>query len=228
VLAAVLDGDHLGAFPDVQPGHALGPVNLVGRERQHVDVEGVEIDGRLPEGLHRVHVERDPVLAGDRPDLPRGLDGPDLGVGVHDRDQDGLGPDGPPDRLGIHEAVPVHVQVGGLEPQGLEVLHRPQHRVVLDLRRDEVAATAPHRHALDRHVVGLGAARGEHDLLLAHPEEVRHLLARGLEPLARLPAEAVHARRIAEVLAEVRQHRGNHLGMYRGGGVVIEIDLPVH
>ena len=39
-----------------------------------------------------------------------------------------------------------------------------------------------HRHPLDRHVVGLGAAGGEHDLLLADPQEVGDLLARGLEP----------------------------------------------
>jgi hypothetical protein len=100
--------------------------------------------------------------------------------------------------------------------------------VVLDLRGDDVAASARHGHALDRHVVGLGAAGGEDDLLLAHAQEVGDLVAGGLQPLARLAAEAVDARGIAEPLAEVGQHGGDHIRMHRRGCVVIEIDLSVH
>ena len=76
--------------------------------------------GDLAEGLHRVHVERDAVLAGDRADLRAGLDGPDLGVGVHDRDQDGVGPDGAPDVVGIDQPVAVDVEIGHLEALALE------------------------------------------------------------------------------------------------------------
>ena len=45
-----------------------------------------------------------------------------------------------------------------------------------------------------------------------------------VEPVARLAAEAVDARRVAEALREVGQHLGQHLGVHRRRRVVIEID----
>ena len=148
-------------------------------------------------------MEGNPALPGDVPDLTHGLEGPDLGVGVHDGDEDGVGPEVTPDLIGIHHAVAVDGEIGDLEPEGLEALARPEYGVVLDPRGDDVSPAAGHGHALDGHVVRFGAARREHDLLLPHPEEVSDLLARRLEPFASLAAEGVDARRIAEPLGEV-------------------------
>ena len=228
VLAAVLHGDHLRALADEQSGHALGTVDLVTGERQEVDAEGVEVDRDLAEGLDGVHVKGDPALPRDLPDLARRLDGPDLGVGVHDGDQDGVGPHGAPDGVGIDQAGGVDGEVGHLEAERLEVLARPQHRVVLDPRGDDVPRVPGHGHALDGEVVRLGAARGEDDLLLADPQEVGDLLARGLQSLARLAAEAVDAGWVAEPLAEVREHRLEHFRVDRRRGVVIEVNPSVH
>ena len=83
-------------------------------------------------------------------------------------------------------------------------------------------------NALDSEIVRLGAARGEDDLVLGDLEEARDLLACRLHAIARVATEAVDAGRIAEVLAEVRQHRLEHLGVHRCGRVVIEIDPAVH
>jgi hypothetical protein len=58
------------------------------------------------------------------------------------------------------------------------------------------------------------------------PEEGRDLLARG-PSLAARAAEAVHADGLPESLAPVRQHRSTTSDA-PGGGIVIEIDLPVH
>ena len=63
-------------------------------------------------------------------------------------------------------------------------------------------------HALDREVVRLGRAGGEDDLLVVAADQRRDLLARVLDRGLGLPAErVVAARRVAEVLGEVRQHR---------------------
>src|SRR5437879_13688140 len=98
---------------------------------------------------------------------------------------------------------------------------------MLDLRGDDVARPSRGGHALDAQVVRFRAPRGEDDLVLRHLEESGDLLASGVYALARLTAEAVHARGIAEALAEIGQHRLEHLGMHRRGCVVIEIDSAI-
>jgi hypothetical protein len=57
MLAAVLDRHHLGALLDEEPRNALWTVDLVARERQEIDTEGIEIDRQLAEGLDGIDVE---------------------------------------------------------------------------------------------------------------------------------------------------------------------------
>jgi hypothetical protein len=200
----------------------------VAREGQEVDPEGVHVDRDLADGLHPIHVERDLHLAGDAPDLAHGLDGARLGVRVHQRDEDGVRPNGAAHVLGVDHPVAIDGQIGRLESVLLEVLARAQDRVVLDLRGDDVAAAPRMRDALDRHVVGLGAAGGKDDLLFLDLQKARDLLARRLHAVARLAAKAVDARWIAEALPEIREHRLDHVRMHWGRRIVIEIDLAVH
>src|SRR3989442_5750481 len=92
VLAAVLDRDHAGALADVEAGDALRAVDLMARERQRVDPEGVDVERNLAKGLHGVDVERNPVLARDLPDRGDRLERPHLALGVHEADPDRVGP----------------------------------------------------------------------------------------------------------------------------------------
>ena len=78
--------------------------------------------------------------------------------------------------------------------------------------------------AEEREVVGLGAAAGEDDLLLAGAERRGHLGARLLDGRARLPPQAVQLGRVAVALGEVRQHRLEHLRVDRRRGRVVEVD----
>jgi hypothetical protein len=135
-------------------------------------------------------VEGNLALAGEPSDRRHRLDGTYLGVGVHDRHHDGVGAERAAHVVRVHHAVAVHRHIGGLEALLLQGLHAAQDRVVLHRRGHDVPAAARGGNALHRRVVGLGAAGGEQDLVLAHPEEVRHALARGLDPVARLAAEA--------------------------------------
>ena len=80
-------------------------------------------------------------------------------------------------------------------------------------------------HALQRQVVGLRCAAGEHDLARRGPGQFRNPLARHFHGRFRFPSEAVRtACRIAEFRPEVRKHRFQHTRIHRRGGVIIQID----
>eukprot|EP00966_Prymnesium_polylepis_P301163 6959020-Prymnesium_polylepis.1 len=92
-------------------------------------------------------------------------------------------------RLEVDEAVCAHRQVGHVEALLLQPAARVEHALVLSDGRDDVVLLwmVELRHALDRHVVRLGGARGEDDLLRVGADERRHLLARRVDHLRRLP-----------------------------------------
>ena len=131
----------------------------------------------------------------------------------------------------IDQAVLLHGQVGDAEAVLLQPLAGIEHRLVLGrLGDDVVALLAVHLgHALDGQVVALGGAGGEDDLLGAGADQLGNLLARLFHRLLGHPAElVVAAGGIAEVLAEVRQHRFQHPRIHRRGGVVIHVDRQLH
>ena len=228
VLAAVLDRDHASALADPEAGDALGSVDLVTREGQRVDPEGVEVDGDLAKGLDSVDVERDPMLARDATDRRDRLKRPHLAVGVHDADGDRVGSDGAADVVRIDYPILVNADVGDVESLRLERLARSEHGVVLDARCDEVPLAASVRQPLHPEVVRLRPARGEHDFLRRDAQEARHALARALDAFPRVAAERVDAGGVPEDLREVREHLGKDLGVDRGRRVVIEVHATVH
>ncbi len=85
------------------------------------------------------------------------------------------------------------------------------------------------RDALDREVVRFGRAGGEDDLLRRAADQLRDLLARLVDGLLGFPAElVVAAGRIAEDLAEVRQHGFEHARVHRRRRVVVHVDRQRH
>ncbi len=154
------------ALADEKRADALGAVELVRGERKQVDVQVSHVEGHVPDGLHGVGVEEHIALPADGADLGHGLDGPDLVVGVHDRDQDGLVGDRLADIVRVDEAVGVDGQIGNLDASLLEELGGVQHRVVLDGGGDDVVALLLAGKADPKQglVVGLGSAAGEDDL----------------------------------------------------------------
>ena len=75
------------APPDIKRPDPFGTVNLMGRDRQQVDAELVNVDLDLAERLDRVGMDKDTLVMGDPDDVLDGLNGPDLVVGVHDRNE---------------------------------------------------------------------------------------------------------------------------------------------
>ena len=63
--AALLLGQHVRAVADEQRADALGPLELVGGDRQQVDVERGQVDRQVRRRLDRVGVEKDALVAPD-------------------------------------------------------------------------------------------------------------------------------------------------------------------
>ena len=90
VLAAGQDRQHPGAALDPQRAGALRAVELVGRQREQIDAERPHVDRNLADRLHGVGVHQRAALVGDGGDLGDRLNGADLVVRVHHRDERGV------------------------------------------------------------------------------------------------------------------------------------------
>lgn len=115
----------------------------------------------MAHGLDGVGVEHHPGLAADRPQLPDGLDGADLVVGIHDADQAGVGAQGLAQLVRRDQPLLPHLQQGDLEAFGGQLVQGVEHGVVFKGRGDDVFF-APGRTlpggAAQGLVVGLAAA----------------------------------------------------------------------
>ena len=121
LLCAAVDEVGQGNAPTgVQCAHALGAVELVAGEAQHVDVLLLDVDVQMADGLHRVGVEEDTGLLTHSANLGDGQDGTDLVVGIHDGDQTGVGADGVANLLGGDVVTFLHIQIVGLAAAGGE------------------------------------------------------------------------------------------------------------
>ena len=170
---------------------------------------------------------RTSLWAADRGrDLRDRLDRADLVVGEHDRDEDRPVVDRRVELAGIDPAVAVDRQLHDLEPELLQVAQRVADRVMLHGRRhDPVAAgLAGPGGALEREVVGLGAARREDDLAAVGLEAAGHPLVRFVERGPGRPPEAMGRARVPELLGQERQHGVERLAPQWGRGGVIEVD----
>ena len=87
VLPAGEDRPHPRAAPDPERAGAFRAVELVRRQRQQIDAERLDVDRDLAHRLHGVGVHERAVLVCDRGQFRDRLDGADLVVRVHHRDQ---------------------------------------------------------------------------------------------------------------------------------------------
>src|SRR5439155_13722296 len=115
---------------------------------------------------------------------------------------------------------------GDRESLALQRVGRVPDRVVLDRAHDHVAPLQGKGPRAAHHpdVVGFGSAAREDDLRGRCVQERRDLGPGVLDRPLRLLAEGVDARRVPEMLAEIRKHRLEDLGANRGAGVMVEVD----
>ena len=168
LLSAALDDVGEGdTLTGVQHAHALGAVELVGGERQHVNILGLHVNVQVARRLHRIGVEQHALLPAHRADLRDGQDGADLVVGVHDGDKAGVLPDGVSHLLSGDGAGGAHVQQLHVEALFFQLLQGVQDSVMLEGGGDDVLLALPlaDTGGGDKSlIVGLAAAGGKGDL----------------------------------------------------------------
>ena len=128
----------------------------------------------------------------------------------------------------IQQPIGAHRQHRKGKAAPFQLAHGVEHGLVLRGHRDQVTAQVlpRFRQPLERQVVGLGGAAGEHHPLDGHPQLRRQLLARPLHRRGRLQPRPVQAARwIGEQLAPVRRHRFHHRRLTRGGGLVVQVGM---
>src|SRR5450759_4486830 len=207
----------------VQRAAALGAVELVRGQAQHVDAERADVDGHGAHGLHGVGVEQRALVMSDARQLGDGLDGADHVVGVHDRRQPRVVAKGLLVGVHVDDAVAVDGDEVDGPPETVEGARRFHDRRMLDGADDEVTGLETLEIADERQVVGLRAAGGEDDLLLAGAEAGSHLGARLLHSRAGISPQTVKLRRVAVAFAEERQHLLEDPGVDRRGRRVVEV-----
>src|SRR5437879_13333890 len=158
------------------------------RQRKQVDIVLLHIHRNLARSLYAVNVEKGSVCLGDLADLGDRIDYPDLVIGGHDRDQDGLRGDGAAHVVQVDAAVLLHRQIGDLEAVLLQALAGVQHRLMFDYLGDDVVALlAVHlRDAFDGQVIRFRGPTGEDDLLGIGVDQTRYLGA-GVFPASSAP-----------------------------------------
>ena len=227
LLGAALDQVEEGhVLFSVQHAYALGRVELVAGNAEHVDIHFLHVDGHVACGLYRVGVEGDALLPAESADLFDGLNGADLVVGKHDGHKGGVLADSGRHILQTDHAVLVHIQQRDLIALFFQLFQGVQHRVVLKFGGDQVlfALACPRLGGGDDGlVVGLAAAGGKVDLPGLGVETGGHGGTGLGYRLGGLLGEGVQAGGVAVVLGKVGQH-GVQRGLAdAGGGCVIGV-----
>ena len=231
LVPAEHEGLDLRALAHVHEADSLGGVELVTRDGQHVDGNGLDVDLRLSGGLHRVRVEDRAVFPAYLRDLRDREESPRLVVRPHRGDELRALRGGELGAQLVEVDLPdaVHRQLHRLVSLRLEPPNGLEDGRMLDGSRDDLEVFAePVRRAADRGVVGFRRAGGEDDLLGRAVHETGDFLARAVDVLGDAPAELVHGARVAVEPVEERKHHVAHLGRHARGRIVVEIHCLFH
>ena len=155
------------------------------------------------------------------------LNDPALVVHMHHGDEQSVVAEGLGDRLRVHPAGRIARQADDLEAPFFENFQGLQHRLVLDLRGDNVPS--PRAAPLvfqteDRQVVGLGGTRREQHLIrlrLHDRGDLRPGVLHG--PLRPNPIVMRPGSGVPELGVQKLDDEIPHPGLDRGGGVAIEV-----
>ena len=232
LLCAALD--HIGqreATAAVQSAHALGAVELVAGQAQHVDVLFLHMDLQMTHRLDRVGVEGNARLLAYRADLGDGQHGADLVVGVHTGDQTGVLADGVLHLLRGDVVALGNIQQRHLEAFLFQLLQRVQHCVMLKGGGDDVQLSLALTQAgsgNDGLVVRLAAAGGEVDLPGLAAQTGGDGRPGGFQLLLGLLADAMEAGGVAVVVFKAAQHSLQGGAAHFCGSRVVGINLHIY
>ena len=199
------------------------------RDRDQVGISGLSRDIEPGDGLHRVgvHGRVRRAVPDQRGDAVERLDGPDLVVDEHHRDDRGVVVEGGGQGLEIDDPARVDTDHLDREPLLGETVGRGEHPLVLDGGGDDAVMTAggppEASDPLDAQVVGLGATAGEDHLSGLGAEHGGDRLPGLFERRLRRLGGAVNPGRVGEATREVRPHGGDRLRAHRRARRVVEV-----
>ena len=202
-------------------------MDLVAGDGNQIRPQGPGPEGRLEKALHRIGVEDRPGAAAVH-QLRHFLNGhhrPGLIVHHHDRNKDGVVPQGGVQLLKADPAQRVRRQLRHLEALLPQPLHGMQDRVMLHRGGDDMLSLPAQALCAREHgpVVRLGAAGGEEHPLRLRAHGLGHLAAGQVQPAVRLHAQPMHRRRIAPAVGQHLPDGLNGLGAGPGGGGIVQI-----
>ena len=229
LLSASLNDVHQGeALADVQRANALGAVELVGGQAEHIDILLLDVNVQVSRRLNRVGVEGNPRFLADGADFRDGKNGADLIVGVHGGDQAGVGADGVLHLLGGDVVSLPDVQIGDLKALLFQLRQGVEHGVVLKGGGNDVFFAllfSPAGGGDDGLVVGLAAAGGEDDLPRLAAQALGHGFPGGVQRLPGPLAHGVQAGGVAVNFVKIGQHGVDRRLAHGRGCRVVSVNL---
>lgn len=232
-----LQGSNSGRRSYDERSDPLRPTELVGAQTEEIDVTGDTWEIGPAEGLDRIGVDhRFGCMSADELDDPgEGLEGADLVVHRHHRDQTDAGslaalPTSGLDVEHLDQCVGVESSVGiDTDHPSVEVLDRIEHGMMLDRTAHHDAGGHGDRigagpaRCEHREVVRLGPTAGVDDVAGKGADELCEFLTGLIDGPTSVPGPAMGAGGVGEPLGEERQHGLDRIGSHRPGGRMVEV-----
>ena len=228
--AAGAPGDKGGQLPchilrQQQSADAGGPQQtLVAWDGQGVELEPIEVQGKVPRGLGPVQGKGDAVLGRDGADSFRVLDRTGHVGAMGHEDQPGIGTDESMDIVGVDESFCICGK--SVEADLRHLQQRPHNGVVLHAADDHMVPRM--EIPFEEEVQPIGVARGQDHMggLLREAEEALELFPEGQGDQLRLLGVLVDGtiERRAHLVEIAHHGLGHRFRLREGGGGVVKID----
>jgi hypothetical protein len=192
----------------------FGGVQLVASDGKEVNSKIIDTSLDFAYGLGGIGVDERSSCMGKVGEPCDRHERPGFILGEHDSHEGSVSPHEGPRFLDEHATLAVDGKTSHFDSLTFKQLARPSGGGMLYRRGDDVS---PRRRTIERtpdgEVVGLGAPRREHDFVGLAAEERGHLFAGVFHGAFGALTIDMSARRVAEVLPQVRQHRLDDQGL---------------
>ena len=226
LCTSVNERTDLYAFADIHDSDSLWSVDLVTTGTEHVDIHLIHIDRHMCKGLYRIGMEQYPVFLCNRTDFLQWLDGSDLVVCCHDRDENCIRTNGCLKLVQLNLTIFIHTDISHFKSVQFQPLCCVQDRMVLDRGCDNVLSLAAVClcGCFECPVIGLASASGEINFLGLCPDHICNLFSCFCDRTLRLSCKAVNSCRITVMLRKIREHRIKNFRVYLCGSRIVQID----
>ena len=225
LLSAALDHIYQRNAPAaVQCAYALGAVELMTGEGEHIDVLLGHVDFQMAHSLDGVGVENYTGLTADGTDFGNGQHRADLVVGIHHGDQAGIRANSSLHLLSGDVVTLGHIQISDFKAFLFQPLEGVQHGMVLKGGGDDVLFVFPCAKTGsgdDGLIVRLAAAGGEGDFSGLAAQALGYGFTGCFQSFLGFLANGVQAGRVAVNFIQIGGHGFNGYGAHGSGSGIV-------